>query len=72
VLALLGVLHMRMKFVIPEELGGDYEPAVSACVPGTFAAVFLLTGAVDVIGSLEGHGGDAGGVVCLPSVVWLV
>ena len=40
VLAALGLLHMRVKCVIPEELGGDYEPAVSACVPGTCAAVF--------------------------------
>jgi hypothetical protein len=40
VLAALGLLHMRVKCVIPEELGGDYEPAVSVCVPGTCAAVF--------------------------------
>ena len=39
VLAVLGLLHMRVKCVIPEELGGDYEPAVSAFVPGTCAAV---------------------------------
>jgi hypothetical protein len=31
VLASLGLLHMRVKCVIPEELGGNYEPAVSAC-----------------------------------------
>ena len=39
VLALLGLLHMWVKCVIPEELGGDYEPAVSACVLGTCAEV---------------------------------
>jgi hypothetical protein len=39
VLAALGLLHMKVKCVIPEELGGDYEPAVSVCVPGTRAAV---------------------------------
>ena len=39
VLAALGLLHMRVKCVITEELGGDYETAVSACVPGTCAAV---------------------------------
>ena len=40
VLAALGLLHLRVKCVIPEELGGDYEQAVSACVPGMCAAVF--------------------------------
>ena len=40
VLAALGLLHLRVKCVIPEELGGDYEPAVSAYAPGTCAAVF--------------------------------
>jgi hypothetical protein len=40
VLAALGLLHMRVKCVIPEELGGNYEPAVSACVSGTCVAVF--------------------------------
>ena len=40
VLVALGLLHMRVKCVIPEELGGDYEPAVSVCVPGTCAVVF--------------------------------
>ena len=39
VLASLGLLHMRVKCVIPEELGGNYKPAVSAFVPGTCAAV---------------------------------
>ena len=39
VLVALGLLHMRVKSVIPEELGGNYEPAVSACVLGTCAAV---------------------------------
>ena len=39
VLASLGLLHMRVKCVIPEELGGDYEPAVSACATRTCAAV---------------------------------
>jgi hypothetical protein len=29
VLAVLGLLHMRVKCVIPEEMGGDYQPAVS-------------------------------------------
>ena len=32
VLAALGLLHMKVKCVIPEELGGDYEPEVSACL----------------------------------------
>jgi hypothetical protein len=31
---------MRVKCVIPEELGGDYEPAVSALVPGMHAVVY--------------------------------
>ena len=35
VLAALGLLHMKVQCVIPEELGGEYEPAVSVCVPGT-------------------------------------
>ena len=39
VLAALGLLHMRVKCVIPEELGGDYEPAVSAFVPGMHAVI---------------------------------
>ena len=39
VLAALGLYHVRVRCVIPEELGGDYEPAVSVCVPGTRAAV---------------------------------
>ena len=29
VLEALGLLHMRVKCVIPEELGGDYQPAMS-------------------------------------------
>jgi hypothetical protein len=29
-LVALGLLHMRVKCVILEELGGDYQPAVSA------------------------------------------
>jgi hypothetical protein len=40
VLAALGLLHMRVKCVIPEELGGDYEPAVSVCLPGACIAVY--------------------------------
>ena len=40
VLAALGLRHMRVKCVIPEELGGNYEPAVSACGPGACVAVF--------------------------------
>jgi hypothetical protein len=36
----LGLLHMKVKCVIPEELGDDYPPAVSACWPGVCAAVF--------------------------------
>jgi hypothetical protein len=40
VLAALGLLHMRVKCMIPEELGGDYEPAVSARVLGMHAAVY--------------------------------
>jgi hypothetical protein len=39
-LVALGLLHMRVKCVIPEELGGDYEPAVSVCGPGVCATVF--------------------------------
>ena len=39
VLAAMGLLHMRVKCVILEELGGDYEPAVSVCVPGTCVVV---------------------------------
>jgi len=31
---------MRVKCVIPEELGGDYEPEVSTCGPGACVAVF--------------------------------
>ena len=40
VLAALGLYHVRVRCVIPEELGCNYEPAVSACVPRTCAAVF--------------------------------
>ena len=29
-LVTLGLLHMRVKWMILEELGGDYQPAVSA------------------------------------------
>jgi hypothetical protein len=49
-------LHMRVKFVIAKELGGDYGPQVSACgvgscgVTGALTTVFLLPGA------LVGHG----------------
>ena len=33
VLAALGLLHNRVKCVIPEEYGGDYQPEVSSvCV----------------------------------------
>ncbi len=39
VLVALGLLHMRVKCMIPEELGGDYEPAVSARLPGMCAVV---------------------------------
>jgi len=39
VLASLGLLHMRVKCVIPEELGGDYEPAVSVCATRACVAV---------------------------------
>ena len=31
VLVVLGLLHMKVKCVIPEELGGNYQPAVSVC-----------------------------------------
>jgi hypothetical protein len=34
VLAALGLLHMKVKCVIPEELGGDYKPEVSARLSG--------------------------------------
>jgi hypothetical protein len=30
VLAALGLLHNRVKCVIPEEYGGDYQPEVSS------------------------------------------
>ena len=40
VLAALGLLHMRLKCMILEELGGDYQPAVSACGAGVCNAVF--------------------------------
>jgi len=36
VLAVLDLLHMRVKCVIPEELGGDYQPVVSTCMAGVF------------------------------------
>jgi hypothetical protein len=39
VLAALGLLHMKVKCVIPEELGGEYEPAVRVRVPGTCALI---------------------------------
>ena len=39
VLAALGLLHMRVKCVIPEELGGNYEPAVGTCGAGVCDAV---------------------------------
>ncbi len=68
VLASLGLLHMRVKCVIPEELGGDYEPAVSARVPGDVRRGGSLTGAVVFIAALVGHGRDVGGVVRSPPV----
>jgi hypothetical protein len=34
VLTMLGLLHLRVKCVIPEELGGNYQPVVSVCGPG--------------------------------------
>jgi len=40
VLSALGLLHIRVKCMIPEEFGGNYEPAMSACVPGPCAAVY--------------------------------
>ena len=39
VLAALGLLHMKVKCKIPEDLGGDYEQVVSACLPGASVAV---------------------------------
>ncbi len=39
VLAALGLLHMKVKCEIPEDFGGDYEQAVSACLPGASVAV---------------------------------
>ena len=40
-LAVLGLLHMRVKCVIPEEFGGDYQPAVSARRSGVCVAVIF-------------------------------
>ena len=40
-LAALGLLHMRVKCVIPEELGGDYQPAVSEEGSGVYVAVIF-------------------------------
>jgi hypothetical protein len=41
VLAALGLLHMWVKFVIPEELGGNYEPRVSRMCAFTFTCFRL-------------------------------
>ena len=43
VLAALGLLHMKVKCVIPEELGGDYKPEVSARLSGKARCGKLLT-----------------------------
>jgi hypothetical protein len=39
ILAALGLLHMRVKCVIPGELGGNCQPAMNTCVAGAFEAV---------------------------------
>jgi len=51
VLVVLGLLHMRVKCVIPEELGGDYQPAR---VRGVCCRRFL-TVRTYVPGALVGH-----------------
>ena len=42
-LAALGLLHMRVKCVIPDEFGGNYKPKVSAVVVMVFVMDNLLT-----------------------------
>jgi hypothetical protein len=39
VLVMLRLLHTRVKCVIPEELGGDYQPAESTSGAGVCDAV---------------------------------
>ena len=55
-LVALGLLHMRVKCVIPEELGGHYKPEVSprgigVCIVG--AALIIVT---FLPGAVGGHG----------------
>jgi hypothetical protein len=64
----LGLLHMRVKCVIPEELGGDYESQVSACGVGMCMVCIVLTVMPLLPSPLVGHRRDIGGVNCPPSV----
>lgn len=56
VLVALGLLHMRVKFVIAKELGGDYGPQVSACGVGSCGVTGALTAVFFLPGALVGHG----------------
>jgi hypothetical protein len=71
VLVVLGLMHMRVKCVIPEELGGDYEPEVSTCGAGVCDAGSMLIVVTVLPGAVVGHGRDVGGAVHAPSVLWL-
>ena len=55
-LAALGLLHMRVKRMISEELGGDYEPNVSVCGVGSCGVTGALTTVFFLPGALVGHG----------------
>ena len=55
-LVAMGLLHMRVKCMIPEELGGSYEPQVSACGVGTCVVGIVLTAVSLLQGALVWHG----------------
>ncbi len=68
VLVALGLLHMRVKCLIPKELGGDYKPKVSAVDVVLLVKGDLLMAMCCPLGALVGHGQDVGRVICTPSV----
>ena len=68
VLAALVLLHMRVKCVIPEELGGDYESQVSECGRGVCIVGAAQTAVTVLPDDVLGHGRDVGGVVRAPPV----
>lgn len=67
--AALGLLHMRVKCMIPKELGGNYVPEVSGmCVGFHHLEVSTDTHwSSPCANALVGNGRDIGRAVCLPS-----